>query len=216
MTVAGKNGKKAALGLKSLSLLSVIYWSCRAAGAQGSTPPLSLSFPRFLCTHLTPLWKKQQQLFNPKRYCPTEGFMDKEPSVWNRERWSHCGLHIQQPQCKMTTMASEQLLWNYSAYLARSRTKACPVRKRSELLDNGNIKQGFQCWRLFYFLVLNGGTLIRLHPYWTRSTNGVLQSVNYSQVPDLLKELGRNRTLCIYNFISPLRPLRKTQKTKWW
>lgn len=62
---------------KTLSILIVIYWSCKAAGAQGSTPPLSL----FLCTHLTRVWKEQQQLFNLKHYCPTEGFMDKGLSV---------------------------------------------------------------------------------------------------------------------------------------
>lgn len=69
--------RKKELRAKTLSTLSVIYWSCRAAGAQGSAPPLSL----FLCTHLTPVWKEQQQLLNLKHFCPTGGFMDKGLSM---------------------------------------------------------------------------------------------------------------------------------------
>lgn len=73
---------KGALGMEKFKMLSVIYWSRRPAGAVGTTSAPSL----FLCTHLTPLRKEQQHLFNLKHFCPTEGLIDKGLSVEKPER----------------------------------------------------------------------------------------------------------------------------------
>lgn len=183
-------------------ILCVIYWSNRAVGALGSTPPLSQSS----CVHTWLLWGKSNNS------CLTWSTFVQPRDLWIKG--CHCRKKSEKFQSidslvqdKTTSMETEQLCSNLCfAYLAKSQAKTCPGRKNS----------GFQVYNMnlvSYPPVLgdfcNDGTLNRLHPCWTDVLleSCIVSIIAKSQIHSLCQVEARN-------FISLLRPAIKDKKKR--
>lgn len=165
--------------------------------AHGWTPPppprLPLSLPSFLCARLTRALKEQQQLFNLKRYCPTEGFAGKRPSSMLSSLSQPVSTSHSIFQSKLG-MPPEQLLSPKPLFCDTCKIRKqqnSPVREKSEkpITLNKVSCVGIRVFFVCCFFLRQARSAEK--PEQAASllghrTNGSLHSLNHGQVPRLL------------------------------
>lgn len=151
MTVAGKT-KIRGFGAKTLSIISVIYWSCRP-GAQGSTPPPLHLSP----SHSLPVYTLDSCV--EWATTATRSTIAQLRDLWIKDCQRRAEREFSQSACEFNTIQLsniKSLVWSLNSCLqthilhnlqnVTSLTKACPTQKKSE---TNTITQGFLGWGLF-------------------------------------------------------------------